>query len=98
MPIRIHESAYVDPSAQIGEGTAVWHFSHIMKDAQIGDNCTFGQNCFVAAGVCIGSNCKIQNNVSVYEKVSLENDVFFSPSMVITNEHNPSTAVPRKSE
>ena len=95
MPIRIHESAYVDPSAQIGEGTAVWHFSHIMKDVQIGDNCTFGQNCFVAAGVKIGQNCKIQNNVSVYSGVTLEDHVFCGPSMVFTNVKTPRCARPR---
>ena len=95
MSIRIHESAYIDPTAQIGEGTSVWHFSHIMKETQIGENCTFGQNCFVAAGVKIGNNCKIQNNVSVYSGVTLEDYVFCGPSMVFTNVKTPRCAHPR---
>jgi len=90
-----HESAYVDPGAQIGPGTRIWHFSHVMGGARIGAHCTLGQNVFVARGVRIGDYCKIQNNVSVYEGVILEDYVFCGPSMVFTNVKTPRAAFPR---
>jgi len=91
----IHPTAVVDQPCSIGEGTKVWHFTHICEGAQIGERCTLGQNVFVGRGVRIGNNCKIQNNVSVYEKVTLEDDVFCGPSMVFTNVMNPRSAYPR---
>jgi len=84
-----HESAYVDDQCDVGPGTKIWHFSHIMPTAVIGANCTIGQNVFIAARVRIGKNVKIQNNVSVYEGVELEDDVFCGPSMVFTNVNTP---------
>jgi UDP-2-acetamido-3-amino-2,3-dideoxy-glucuronate N-acetyltransferase len=90
-----HESAYIDPGATIGEGTKIWHFSHVMPGAQIGDHCSLGQNVFVANGVVIGHHVKIQNNVSVYEGVILEDFVFCGPSMVFTNVKTPRSAYPR---
>ena len=95
MSTKIHETACVDPGANIGEGTSIWHFCHIMKDTHIGENSSLGQNCFVATGVRIGSNCKIQNNVSLYTGVTLEDDVFCGPSMVFTNVKTPRCAYPR---
>lgn len=94
----IHESAYVDEGAQIGAGTRVWHFCHILGGAVIGERCSLGQNVVVMNGVRIGNNVKIQNNVSVYEGVELEDDVFCGPSMVFTNVINPRSHVSRKSE
>lgn len=87
--IFIHESAYVDQPSRIGEGTRIWHFSHVMEDVEIGRNCTIGQNVFVGKGVKIGNNVKIQNNVSVYQGVTLEDDVFCGPSCVFTNVRKP---------
>ena len=98
MPLHIHPSAFVDSGAQLGEGTRVWHFTHVSAGARIGAGCSLGQGVFVANDVCIGSNVKIQNNVSVYDAVTLEDDVFCGPSMVFTNVHNPRSAVPRKAE
>jgi UDP-2-acetamido-3-amino-2,3-dideoxy-glucuronate N-acetyltransferase len=92
-----HESAYVDDGAQIGAGTRIWHFCHIMPGAVIGKNCSLGQNVFVASRVIIGDGVKIQNNVSVYEGVILEDDVFCGPSMVFTNVKTPRSAFPRSS-
>ncbi|SFQ35956.1 acyltransferase [Salibacterium halotolerans] len=94
----IHESSYKDEGVTVGEGTKVWHFSHIMPNAIIGENCNLGQNVFVGKNVTIGSNVKIQNNVSVYEGVTLEDDVFCGPSMVFTNDMNPRAAFPKSSE
>jgi len=94
----VHESAYVDEGAQIGAGTRVWHFCHILGGAVIGEGCSLGQNVVVMNGVRIGNNVKIQNNVSVYEGVELEDDVFCGPSMVFTNVVNPRSHVSRKSE
>ncbi|WP_203363277.1 acyltransferase [Bacillus sp. REN10] len=91
----IHESAYVDQGVQIGSGTKVWHFSHVMPKVIVGERCNLGQNVFVANGVKIGNNVKIQNNVSVYEGVVLEDDVFCGPSMVFTNVKTPRSAFPR---
>ncbi|NLZ32345.1 MAG: Gfo/Idh/MocA family oxidoreductase [Firmicutes bacterium] len=91
----VHESAYVDPPVQIGNGTRIWHFSHVMSGAVIGERCNIGQNVFIAKNVRIGNNVKIQNNVSVYEGVILEDDVFCGPSMVFTNVKTPRSAYPR---
>ena len=97
-PPFVHESAYVDDGAVIGEGTKVWHFCHVMPGAVIGRNCSLGQNVVVMGGTRIGDNVKIQNNVSIYEGVELEDDVFCGPSMVFTNVVNPRSHVPRKHE
>ena len=94
----VHESAYLDEGAKVGEGTRIWHFSHIMPGAVIGKRCSLGQNVNVAPQVVIGDNVKIQNNVSVYEGVILEDDVFCGPSMVFTNVINPRSHVTRKHE
>lgn len=93
----VHETAWIDPGAQIGSGTKIWHFCHVMGRAIIGEHCTLGQNVFVAANVRIGDGVKIQNNVSVYEGVTLEDDVFCGPSMVFTNDLNPRAAFPKGS-
>lgn len=92
----VHESAYVDESVQIGKGTRVWHFSHIMKGVRIGDNCKIGQNVYIDSDVKVGNNVKIQNNVSVYKNVTLEDSVFCGPSMVFTNVINPRSDYPRR--
>jgi UDP-2-acetamido-3-amino-2,3-dideoxy-glucuronate N-acetyltransferase len=89
MPYFNHETAIIDPGAQIGFGTRIWHWTHISATAVIGENCNIGQNVFVADQVTIGNGCKIQNNVSVYNGVILEDDVFCGPSMVFTNIYNP---------
>ena len=93
-----HETAVIDTPCEIGEGTRIWHFCHIMPRAKIGANCVLGQNVFVASDVVIGNNVKIQNNVSLYTGVILEDDVFCGPSMVFTNVINPRSHVSRKSE
>ena len=93
-----HATAVVDAGCEIGEGTRVWHYSHVNTGATIGRGCSLGQNVFVATGVTIGNNVKIQNNVSVYEGVVLEDDVFCGPSMVFTNVVNPRSHVSRKHE
>ena len=93
-----HESAIIDEGATIGEGTKVWHFSHVCSGAIIGEGCSLGQNVFVGNRVVIGSHCKIQNNVSVYDNATLEDDVFCGPSMVFTNVYNPRAAIVRKEE
>lgn len=93
-----HETAVVDPGAQIGAGSRVWHFTHVCAGARVGANCVLGQNVFIANRVVIGNNVKIQNNVSVYDEVTLEDDVFCGPSVVFTNVYNPRAAVPRKDE
>jgi UDP-2-acetamido-3-amino-2,3-dideoxy-glucuronate N-acetyltransferase len=94
----IHESSCVDNGVQIGEGTKIWHFSHILKGSKIGKNCIIGQNVMIGPDVEIGNNCKIQNNVSVYKGVILEDDVFCGPSCVFTNVYNPRAFVERKHE
>jgi UDP-2-acetamido-3-amino-2,3-dideoxy-glucuronate N-acetyltransferase len=96
-PYFVHSSAYVDEGADIGAGTKVWHFSHIMKGARIGEKCVIGQNVNVDGGTVIGSNVKIQNNVSVYAGVVIEDDVFLGPSCVLTNVTNPRSQVNRHS-
>ncbi len=94
----VHESAYVDEGAQIGQGSKIWHFCHIMPGAILGEHCNLGQNVFVANGVILGNNVKVQNNVSIYEGVICEEDVFLGPSMVFTNVINPRSGVNRKNE
>lgn len=93
-----HPSAVIDSPVQIGAGTRIWHFSHIMANARIGQHCNLGQNVFVAGGVHIGDNCKIQNNVSLYEGVTLEDHVFCGPSMVFTNIKHPRCEIVRRGE
>ena len=93
----IHETAVVDEPCEIGAGTRIWHFTHIMKNCVLGERCNLGQNVFVGVGVTIGDNVKIQNNVSVYESVEIEDDVFLGPSMVFTNVSTPRSHVDRKS-
>lgn len=94
----VHSTAIVDPGAQIGERTRIWHWVHICAGARIGQDCSFGQNVYVGNDVVIGNNVKVQNNVSIYDAVTLEDDVFCGPSVVFTNVYNPRSAVIRKSE
>lgn len=94
--VRIHESAYVDAPAEIGEGTAIWHFCHVQPGARIGRGCSLGQNVNVGNDVVIGDNVKIQNNVSIYTGAVIEDDVFLGPSCVLTNVTNPRSQVNRK--
>lgn len=94
----VHESSYVDEGAEIGAGTKIWHFCHVMPRAQIGELCNIGQNVLVSSDVKIGRNVKIQNNVSLYTGVIIEDDVFLGPSMVFTNVMNPRSHVSRKDE
>lgn len=94
----IHPTAVVDEGASIGEGTRIWHFSHVMPTAVVGERCNIGQNCFIDNRVSIGNGVKIQNNVSVYNGVVVEDDVFLGPSMVFTNVMNPRSFIERKSE
>ncbi|HJX65254.1 MAG TPA: N-acetyltransferase, partial [Polyangia bacterium] len=93
-----HPTAIVDQPAQIGEGTKIWHFCHVMAGARIGSGCVLGQNVFVAARAVLGNGCKIQNNVSLYDDVILEDDVFVAPSAVFTNVVNPRSFIERKHE
>lgn len=97
-PYFVHESSYIDEPCEIGEGTKIWHFSHVMKDSRIGRNCNIGQNVLVSPGCVLGDNVKVQNNVSIYTGVILEDDVFCGPSMVFTNVMNPRSHVERKNE
>lgn len=94
----VHESSYVDDGAEIGAGTKIWHFCHVMPHSRIGERCNIGQNVLVSADVSIGNNVKIQNNVSLYTGVIVEDDVFLGPSMVFTNVINPRSHVSRKDE
>ena len=93
-----HPTAVIDEGCQIGEGTKIWHFSHLMPGCEIGNNCTIGQNVVISPKVKLGNNVKVQNNVSIYEGVICEDDVFLGPSMVFTNVVNPRSAVSRKNE
>jgi UDP-2-acetamido-3-amino-2,3-dideoxy-glucuronate N-acetyltransferase len=93
-----HPSSYIDQPCEIGEGTHIWHFCHVMSDAKIGKKCSLGQNVMVASQVVIGDNVKIQNNVSLYTGVQIEDDVFLGPSCVFTNVINPRSQINRKSE
>jgi len=94
----VHESSYVDPGAEVGSGTRIWHFCHVMPTARIGRDCTLGQNVVVMDRVVLGDNVRVQNNVSIYEGVELQDDVFCGPSMVFTNVANPRSHVSRKDE
>jgi len=91
-----HETAVIDEGCIIGQGTKIWHFSHIMKDSVIGRHCNIGQNVVVSPGVILGNNVKVQNNVSIYTGVICEDDVFLGPSMVFTNITNPRSAIIRR--
>lgn len=94
----IHSTAVIDDNCQIGEGTKIWHFSHIMSGCRIGNRCNIGQNVVISPGVVLGNNVKVQNNVSVYTGVTCGDDVFLGPSCVFTNVTNPRSAVSRKSQ
>jgi len=94
----VHESSYIDEPCEIGEGTRIWHFSHVMSGSKVGSRCNIGQNVVISPEVRIGDNVKIQNNVSIYTGVELEDDVFCGPSMVFTNVINPRSQVSRKDE
>ncbi|WP_315080271.1 DapH/DapD/GlmU-related protein [uncultured Clostridium sp.] len=94
----VHESSYIDDNVEIGEGTKVWHFSHIMSNSIMGEKCNIGQNVVISPGVKLGNGVKIQNNVSVYTGVICEDDVFLGPSCVFTNVINPRSFIERKSE
>lgn len=91
----VHPSAFVDAGAELGAGTKVWHFCHVMPGARLGRGCSLGQNVFVAGGVQLGHHVKVQNNVSIYEGVTLEDQVFCGPSVVFTNVRTPRSAFPR---
>jgi len=93
-----HPTAIIDDNCTIGDGTKIWHFSHVMSGCIIGNNCNLGQNVVVSPKVILGNNVRVQNNVSIYEGVICEDDVFLGPSMVLTNVINPRSAVSRKSE
>jgi len=97
-PYFSHETAIVDDKVTIGDGTKIWHFSHILSNTTIGKNCSFGQNCVVGGNVTVGNGVKVQNNVSIYEGVEVEDDVFLGPSMVFTNVINPRAFIQRKEE
>ncbi len=93
-----HNTAVIDDNCEIGKGTKIWHFSHIMSNCTIGENCNIGQNVVVSPGVILGKNIKIQNNVSIYTGVICEDDIFLGPSMVFTNVINPRSAINRKNQ
>jgi len=93
-----HETAIIDEGCRIGNGTKIWHFSHIMTNCTIGENCNIGQNVFIAPEVVLGNNVKVQNNVSIYTGVTCEDDVFLGPSMVFTNISNPRSVIIRKEQ
>lgn len=94
-PYFVHDSSYVDDGVEIGDGTMIWHFCHVISGSKIGPKCRIGQNVVIGPQVSIGRNCKIQNNVSIYNGVTLEDDVFCGPSMVFTNIQTPRSAFPR---
>lgn len=94
----VHGSSFIDEGCEIGKGTKIWHFCHVMPNCQIGTNCSIGQNVVVSPGVVLGNNVKVQNNVSIYTGVICEDDVFLGPSMVFTNVINPRSAIVRKDE
>ena len=96
--VTVHESAYVDEPCEIGAGTRIWHFSHVMRDCRIGRDCIIGQNVMIGRNVVLGDRCKVQNNVSLYTGVTLEDGVFCGPSCVFTNVNNPRAEIERKSE
>lgn len=94
----LHESSYVDENCQIGEGSKIWHFCHVLSNTKIGKNCSLGQNCVVGPDVTVGNGVKVQNNISIYKGVTIEDDVFLGPSLVFTNITNPRSFINRKSE
>jgi len=94
----VHESSYVDDNVEIGNGTKIWHFCHILSSAKIGESCIIGQNCMVGSNVSIGDRCKFQNNISIYTGVTIEEEVFCGPSCVFTNVYNPRAFIERKHE
>jgi UDP-2-acetamido-3-amino-2,3-dideoxy-glucuronate N-acetyltransferase len=94
----VHESSYIDENVEIGSGTKIWHFSHILSGSRIGEDCNIGQNVVIGPDVTIGIGCKIQNNISIYKGVTLEDEVFCGPSMVFTNVYNPRSAIRRMDE
>ena len=94
----VHESAYLDDGCTVGEGTKIWHYSHVQTGAVLGRKCIIGQNVYIAASAILGNGCKIQNNVSIYDDVELEDEVFCGPSMVFTNVFNPRAFIERKHE
>jgi len=96
--VQVHESAYVDEPCAIGEGTRIWHFSHVMPNCTIGRRCNIGQNVVISPDVVLGDNVKVQNNVSLYTGVVLEDNVFCGPSMVFTNIINPRSEIPRRDQ
>ena len=98
MSAQVHPSAFVDEGASIGKGSKIWHFSHILPGTCIGEGCNIGQNVVIGPDVSVGNGCKIQNNVSVYQGVTLEDDVFCGPSMVFTNVYNPRANIRRMDE
>ncbi|HVK97791.1 MAG TPA: acyltransferase [Flavisolibacter sp.] len=98
MKYKAHETAVIDEGCEIGEGTTIWHFSHIMPGCTIGSSCNIGQNVVVSPGVVLGNNVKVQNNVSIYTGVTCEDDVFLGPSCVFTNVINPRSAIKRTNE
>lgn len=93
-----HPTAVIDAGCEIGAGTKIWHFSHIMPKCKLGNNCNIGQNVVISPDVVLGNNVKVQNNVSIYTGVTCDNDVFLGPSMVFTNVINPRSAVNRKDQ
>ncbi len=97
-PYFVHSSSFVDQPCQIGDGTKIWHFSHVMKNSKLGTNCILGQNVLVSPDVIVGNNVKIQNNVSLYTGVELEDDVFCGPSSVFTNVMNPRSQIKRQDQ
>lgn len=94
----VHPSSFIDAPCEIGKGTRIWHFCHVMPHCRIGEDCSLGQNVVVGSHVVLGRNVKVQNNVSIYEGVTCEDDVFLGPSMVFTNVINPRSAIVRKHE
>ena len=98
MNYKAHPTAVIDEGCEIGDGTSIWHFSHIMPGCKIGEHCNIGQNVVISSGVVLGKNVKVQNNVSIYTGVTCEDDVFLGPSMVFTNVINPRSAVNRKDQ
>lgn len=94
----VHESSYIDAGVEIGAGTKIWHFSHILENCALGENCTLGQNVVVGPNVTVGNNVKIQNNVSIFDGVTLEDGVFCGPSCVFTNVINPRSEIVRRDE
>jgi len=93
-----HPTAVVDPAARVGKGSKIWHFSHVMAGATVGERCNIGQNVVISPGCSLGNGCKVQNNVSIYTGVTVEDDVFLGPSMVFTNVINPRAFIERKAE